>query len=191
MWSRACRRSSGRAGGGDGRACLDLDGAVAAGAVDEFTDGPGGPVLDPAADSDGEPQLWLYRHMALMCTSDPACVRKRRQGVKRAGGAGYTTPAVTGARRLRPPDAGSGRRSRARNLWCHVSLPRAGTFSTRSPSSPDNGSEARPGRAKTPRFHCRNERNIPLAGWSAGAGERRAPAGACPRRRRRPPDPVG
>jgi hypothetical protein len=38
-------------GGGDGvRAGLDLDGAVDAGGLDEFADGPAGLVLDPAAD---------------------------------------------------------------------------------------------------------------------------------------------
>ena len=41
-------------GGGDGvRPGLDLDGAVAAGGLDEFADGPAGLVLDPAADSQG------------------------------------------------------------------------------------------------------------------------------------------
>ena len=38
------------------------------------------------------------------------CVR-RAAARWQAGGAGHTTPVVTGARRLRPPDAGSGRRS--------------------------------------------------------------------------------
>ena len=38
-------------GGGDGvRPGLDLDGAVAAGGLDESADGPAGLVLDPAAD---------------------------------------------------------------------------------------------------------------------------------------------
>ena len=38
-------------GGGDGvLAGLDCDGAVAAGGLDEFADGPAGLVLDPAAD---------------------------------------------------------------------------------------------------------------------------------------------
>jgi len=41
-------------GGGDGvRPGLDLDGAVAAGGLDEFADGPAGLVLDPAADRQG------------------------------------------------------------------------------------------------------------------------------------------
>jgi hypothetical protein len=41
-------------GGGDGvRAGLNFDGAVAAGGLDEFADGPAGLVLDPAADRQG------------------------------------------------------------------------------------------------------------------------------------------
>jgi hypothetical protein len=41
-------------GGGDGvRPGLDLDGAVAAGGLDELADGPAGLVLDPAADRQG------------------------------------------------------------------------------------------------------------------------------------------
>jgi hypothetical protein len=34
-------------------ACLDLDGAVAAGCLDELADGPAGDLLDPAADGQG------------------------------------------------------------------------------------------------------------------------------------------
>jgi hypothetical protein len=64
MASMACRRSSGeRVGGGDGLPSgLDLDGAVAAGGLDEFPDGPACLGLDPAADGergedDGEVSL--------------------------------------------------------------------------------------------------------------------------------------
>ena len=55
MRSRAWRRSSGQGvgGGDDVVAGLDLDGAVAAGGVDELADRPAGLVLDPAADGQG------------------------------------------------------------------------------------------------------------------------------------------
>jgi hypothetical protein len=64
-WLNLVRRSAGvvdraeglaqvvgeRVGGGDGvRPGLDLDGAVAAGGLDELSDRPAGPVLDRAAD---------------------------------------------------------------------------------------------------------------------------------------------
>jgi hypothetical protein len=43
-----------RVGGGDGMPSgLDLEGAVAAGGLDELADGPAGLVLDPAADRQG------------------------------------------------------------------------------------------------------------------------------------------
>jgi hypothetical protein len=51
-WLPGGRRAG--VGGGDGvLAGLDLDGAVAAGGLDELADGPAGLVLDPAADRQG------------------------------------------------------------------------------------------------------------------------------------------
>jgi hypothetical protein len=57
-----------RVGGGDLLVSgLDLDGAVAAGGADEFPDGPGAPVLDPAADGQGGELV------ALAIVDRPAC----------------------------------------------------------------------------------------------------------------------
>jgi hypothetical protein len=68
--------------------------------------------------------------------------------------------------RRHPPLAAAGRRKRSTvcelvNLWCHVGLPRAGTFSTRSPCSAHHVSEAWQRRAETRRFPCRYEGNVP------------------------------
>jgi hypothetical protein len=98
---------------------------------------------------------------------------------QQAGGTGHTAPAVAGTRRLRPPCAEAAGGLEFSDLWCHVSLPRAGTFSTRSPSSAHHVSDGRRRRAKTPANGGRNGGNIPwdradLLAASAAKSLRRA-----------------
>jgi len=93
--------------------------------------------------------------------SRPAASRavQRRSGWRRRAGPNSQPPvspapvAATAGRR-----SGSAAMSRP-DLWCHVSLPRAGTFSTRSSLAlPHHGSDAWRRRAKTrqfPRAECR------------------------------------
>ena len=81
---------------------------------------------------------------------------------RQAGGAGHTTPVVTGARRLRPPPAGKRSTVIERtNLWCHVGLPRAGTFSTRSSCSGTTLATRGCGAQRHGNSAGRNEGNIP------------------------------
>ena len=83
-----------RVGDGDGvPPGLDLDGPVAAGGLDEFPDGPAGPVLDPAADREsGEDDRQAgFDRVAQAVADGPACrsllaILKERSRSGRAGG---------------------------------------------------------------------------------------------------------
>src|ERR1022692_1081632 len=78
-----------------------------------------------------------------------------------AGGAGRTTPVAGPAPPHAPPPRETNGGESPEDLWCHVGLPRAGTFSTRSLRAlPHHGSDAPARGAKARAFTGRYVRKV-------------------------------